>query len=134
RLLRKIDSKRGLIGDQVHSFFLDKDHNVWVALGNGLSLIEPMSSVSYLDERNNISGIVYDLQTYRGYLYASTNEGLFRLDIQKDSGGDSSKPLFKDDTGRKTNENIYSDGSSKGLFKPLFEGSYRCKDIIQYGE
>src|SRR5690625_3329995 len=98
RLLRKIDSKRGLIGDQVHSLFLDKDHNVWVALGNGLSLIEPMSSVSYLDERNNISGIVYDLQTYRGYLYASTNEGLFRLDIQENSGGDSSKPLFKDNT------------------------------------
>ncbi|HLR31002.1 MAG TPA: hypothetical protein VK074_00830, partial [Fodinibius sp.] len=134
RLLRKIDSKRGLIGDQVHSLFLDKDHNVWVALGNGLSLIEPMSSVSYLDERNNISGIVYDLQAYEGYLYASTNEGLFRLDIQKNSGGVASKSIFKHNTGRKANDASDSDNSSKALFKPLLEDSYRCKDIIQYGE
>ncbi|GAA5521168.1 histidine kinase [Aliifodinibius salicampi] len=112
RLLRKIDSESGLASDQVHSLFLDQANNVWVALGNGLSVIEPMNPISYLDERSGLPGTVIDLTVFRNDLYAATNEGLFRLDIKQKK----------------------SSASPNTQFEPLFDQSIRCNSITQYGD
>lgn len=110
RLLRTIDSESGLPSDQVHSLFLDQANNVWAALGNGLSVIEPMSPISYLDERNGLTGIIMNITVFGDYLYASTDEGLFRLKIREKNG--------------------HVELSTR--FEPLFDQSIRCDRIPKY--
>ncbi|WP_171032815.1 sensor histidine kinase [Fodinibius saliphilus] len=108
RLLRKIDNNTKLQSNQVHSLFLDEANNIWAALGNGLSLIEVLSPISYLDERNGIAGTVIDIEVQGDYLYASTTEGLFRLHIYDYKAGVRSK------------------------FETLLDKSIRCEKISSY--
>ena len=110
KLLRKINSDNGLQSDQVHSLFLDQANNVWAALGNGLSLIEPLNPISYLDERNGLAGMIIDIAVFGDYLYASTDEGLFRLKIREENG----------------------DVELSTKFEPLFDQSLRCDRIPKY--
>ncbi|NGP88058.1 sensor histidine kinase [Fodinibius halophilus] len=109
-LLAKISSEEGLLSDQVHSLFLDQGNNVWVALGNGLSLIEPMSPFSYLDDRNNLPGTVIDIAVLGENIYAATNEGLFRLNIMQEK----------------------NKRTPKIQFEPLFDRSSRCNSLSRY--
>ncbi len=107
-ILRTIDSESGLPSDQVHSLFLDQADNVWAALEEGLSVIEPKNPISYLDERNGLLGTVTDIAVHDNYLYASTNEGLFRLNIGQERNRENTR------------------------FSPLFDQSIRSNGITKY--
>jgi signal transduction histidine kinase/ligand-binding sensor domain-containing protein len=72
-----IDKNAGLQNSNVSSLYLDREQNLWVALNNGLALIEIPSPISSFDERNGISGGVTGVARLNGDLYVSTFQGVF---------------------------------------------------------
>ena len=54
KLIRRIDKSTGLICNEIHSIFLDKSKNLWLANGIGISKIDINSPFTYFDERNNL--------------------------------------------------------------------------------
>jgi len=73
----QINQSSGLSNNTVLSLFEDKDHNIWLALDNGVNCINTNSPISiYADEKGTI-GTVYSSIVYNDKLYLGTNQGLF---------------------------------------------------------
>ncbi|MBR9855855.1 MAG: two component regulator three y domain-containing protein [Algicola sp.] len=77
RLLRNINQAKGLNNNTVLSLFEDVDHNLWLGLDNGISVVNLYSPFNeYVDKLGNI-GLIYAALNHDGYLYLGTNQGLF---------------------------------------------------------
>lgn len=82
-LIRNIDQAKGLNNNTVLSLFEDMDHNLWLGLDNGISVINLYSPFNeYVDKLGKI-GLVYAAMQHKDYLYLGTNQGLFsrRTDV-----------------------------------------------------
>jgi DNA-binding CsgD family transcriptional regulator/ligand-binding sensor domain-containing protein len=76
-VLNIINQEKGLINNTVLSMFEDTNHNLWLGLDNGISVINYNSPFSvYNDLKGNI-GTVYASIVYNGNIYLGTNQGLF---------------------------------------------------------
>ncbi|MFD2099075.1 triple tyrosine motif-containing protein [Flagellimonas iocasae] len=85
RLLRNINQAKGLNNNTVLSLFEDVDHNLWLGLDNGISVVNLYSPFNeYVDKLGNI-GLVYAALNHDGYLYLGTNQGLF---FRKEEGAE----------------------------------------------
>lgn len=75
--LYKIGKEEGLSNNTVLSVFEDEQQNLWLALDNGISVINRGSAFSeYKDKAGNL-GVVYAAREFEGKLYLGTNQGLF---------------------------------------------------------
>ncbi|MEI6457063.1 MAG: triple tyrosine motif-containing protein, partial [bacterium] len=79
-LKQLIDKKAQLQDNYVQSLFADKNNILWVALNNGISLIELPAPLSYFDDKMGLNGGVNCLQRAGGKFYAATSQGLFQFD------------------------------------------------------
>ena len=76
-LIRNIGQAQGLGNNTVLSQFQDMDHNLWLGLDNGISVINLYSPFNeYVDKLGKI-GVVYAAINHKGRLYLGTNQGLF---------------------------------------------------------
>lgn len=76
-LIRNINQAKGLNNNTVLSLFEDMDHNLWLGLDNGISVINLHSPFNeYVDKLGKI-GLVYAALEHNGQLYLGTNQGLF---------------------------------------------------------
>ncbi len=75
--LRKINKANGLNNNTVLSIFEDFEHNLWLGLDNGISLINLDSPFSVYNDVNGLLGDVYATKVYKDHLYVGTNQGLF---------------------------------------------------------
>lgn len=83
KLIRNINQAKGLNNNTVLSLFEDMDHNLWLGLDNGLSVINLYSPFNeYVDKLGKI-GLVYAAMRHKNRLYLGTNQGLFsrRTDV-----------------------------------------------------
>lgn len=80
KLVRQLSVESGLPSNSIKSIFIDRQSNIWLALEDGLAMIEFASGLSLFDQRSGMNDIV----RYRGILYLSTSNGVFYLD-PKDS-------------------------------------------------
>ncbi len=71
------DTGNGLQNNTVLGFTCDRDNNVWVALDDGVSLIQNNSEIARYKPYHEDIGMVYDVLDYDGRFYAATNQGLF---------------------------------------------------------
>ncbi|WP_242130980.1 triple tyrosine motif-containing protein [Aestuariivivens marinum] len=77
RINFKVDVVKGLGNNTVHWIFEDKEHNIWLALENGINCINMTSPFSiYKDEKGKI-GTIYASKVYKDFMYIGTNQGLF---------------------------------------------------------
>ncbi len=76
-LLRKITQEKGLNNNTVLSIFEDDDHNLWLALDNGVSVINLNSPFEEYIDKNGKLGVVYTSAIFDGYFYLGTNQGLY---------------------------------------------------------
>ncbi|MEZ4809411.1 MAG: triple tyrosine motif-containing protein [Allomuricauda sp.] len=77
KLVRNINQANGLNNNTVLSLFEDMDHNLWLGLDNGISVINLYSPFNeYVDKLGNL-GLIYAAMSHNGYLYLGTNQGLF---------------------------------------------------------
>lgn len=76
-LLNKIEQENGLNNNTILSIFEDVAHNLWLALDNGISVINMDSPFEEYIDKNGKLGVVYASAVYQNYLYLGTNQGLF---------------------------------------------------------
>ena len=76
-LINKINQQNGLNNNTVLSVFQDVDKNLWLALDNGISVINLDAPFQeYIDKIGKL-GQVYAAKLHQDYLYLGTNQGLF---------------------------------------------------------
>ena len=83
-LLNKINQQKGLNNNTVLSLFEDSDHNVWLGLDNGISVINFNSPFSVYNDIYGKLGTVYTSAIYKNNLYLGTNQGLFYKKFNSD--------------------------------------------------
>ncbi|MEO9021884.1 MAG: triple tyrosine motif-containing protein [Ginsengibacter sp.] len=76
-IVQKISSSEGLQNSNVLCVFLDKDHNLWAGLNNGISFIAYNSAIKYIkpnkaNELPGYSSVIFDNQ-----LFISTSDGTY---------------------------------------------------------
>lgn len=74
---QKINQEKGLNNNTVLSIFEDQELNLWLALDNGISVINMDSPFEEYIDKNGKLGVVYASAIYKDYLYLGTNQGLF---------------------------------------------------------
>lgn len=88
KTLLRINQEKGLNNNTVLSIFEDVEHNLWLALDNGISVINIDSPFEEYIDKNGKLGVVYASAIYDDYLYLGTNQGLFYKQIDGDGDGD----------------------------------------------
>ncbi len=79
RLVQIINKNMGLQNELVFDTFIDKDHNLWAGLNQGIAYIEIESPLTVFDKSGGIDQTVNGIKRYRGGLYAVTSSGLYLL-------------------------------------------------------
>lgn len=81
-----INIKSGLQSNTVHSLLCDSLGNIWVASDKGIDFISFSGSPeSYNYFQHEELGAVYSVALFDNYLYAGTNQGLFRSKWKSDN-------------------------------------------------
>jgi len=96
RLIQNLDKSNGLINNTVLSIFEDKNSNIWLALDNGLSVINEKSPFKIFNDFDGKLGTVYAYKKFKDYVYVGTNQGLF----YKESKGNDEFKLIKGTSGQ----------------------------------
>ena len=77
KIVTKIDRTKGARSNHVQGMFMDRDLNLWLALGNGVSKVNYHSPLSYFNEKMGVEGDVQAIIRFKGMLYVGTSYGLF---------------------------------------------------------
>lgn len=77
KVLLKINQEKGLNNNTVLSIFEDAEYNLWIALDNGISVLNMDSPFKEYIDKNGKLGVVYASSIHKDYLYLGTNQGLF---------------------------------------------------------
>ena len=72
-----INKDIGLRVNDVKQLIEDNQHNLWLALNNGVSRVAYQSSLSYYSEENGLQGSVHAITNYGALLFIGTSNGLF---------------------------------------------------------
>ncbi len=83
-MLQEINQERGLNNNTVLSIFEDKAHNLWLAMDNGLSVVNLYAPFKEYIDKNGKIGVVYASALFEDYLYLGTNQGLFYKETRSD--------------------------------------------------
>lgn len=73
----EFNQDNGLINNTVLAVFEDLDHNIWLALDNGVSFMNSNSLFKIYKDQDGSLGSVYASAIYNDVLYLGTNQGLF---------------------------------------------------------
>ncbi|MEO6721267.1 MAG: triple tyrosine motif-containing protein [Ferruginibacter sp.] len=76
-VMQQLGRPEGLQNNNVLSVFLDKDHNLWTGLDNGISFIAYNSAIKYIKpaKPDELSG--YSARVYDNNLYVATSDGAY---------------------------------------------------------
>jgi len=115
-LLNHINQKKGLNNNTILSMFEDVDHNLWLGLDNGISVVNLGSPFVVYNDSHGKLGSTYASIIHDENLYLGTNQGLFYKKLD-------SKENFKFITGTegqvwclKSYDNKLFCGHDKGTF------------------
>jgi ligand-binding sensor domain-containing protein/DNA-binding CsgD family transcriptional regulator len=75
--LYSINQTNGLSNNTVLAVFNDIDGNIWLAMDNGISLINQNSPFKVYYDQTGVLGTVYTAVEYENTLFLGTNQGLF---------------------------------------------------------
>lgn len=136
KLLFAVSKKNGLYNNRVNNLFVDSSNNLWVALDNGISIIEYPSNLSFFNETNGLKGGVYSVRNFENNLYVATSNGVFKHIASKLSSESECKlndnfvqlneSNFEAYNFYEINKNLYVT-SNKGLIKV---SEHKCEFLI----
>lgn len=72
-----IDYSKGLSNNTIHYIFEDLEHNIWLALENGINCVNIESPFKIYKDKQGKIGTIYASILFDDYLYLGTNQGLF---------------------------------------------------------
>lgn len=81
----QIGQAKGLGNNTVLDTFEDTEGNVWLALDNGVNVININSPYKVYKDKLGVLGTIYSSALIDNYLYLGTNQGLFYKKINEDS-------------------------------------------------
>ena len=96
KLIQNLDKSNGLNNNTVLSIFEDKNRNIWLALDNGLSLINEKSPFTIFNDFDGKLGTVYAFKKFKNFIYVGTNQGLYF----KENNSNNSFELIKGTSGQ----------------------------------
>lgn len=79
-----LNKQNGLQNNTILSAFVDNLNNIWLGLDNGIDYVKTNSSISFV-RKNGGFGTGYCSIIYHDNLYAGTNQGLFKLNLNNRS-------------------------------------------------
>ena len=82
-LVDQIDKSDGLYGNDIKSLFEDKQGNLWLTSGTGITQININSPFSYFGDRSSLEGAISAITRHQGKIYVGTAAGLFRLEAER---------------------------------------------------
>lgn len=77
QILQHYNQEKGLQNNTVLALYLDREHNVWAGLDNGLSVMNLNSPFKLFQDNVGKIGTVYTSFQDEDYLYLGTNQGLY---------------------------------------------------------
>lgn len=77
QVVQQIARPEGMQNNNVLTVFLDKEHNLWAGLDNGISFIAYNSAIKYIKPRkpDELSG--YSVRVFNNELYVATSDGAY---------------------------------------------------------
>ncbi len=78
--LQWIDRNAGLRNNFVHAMYTSGGNTLWVALNNGIALVETPAQLSFFNEDAGLEGEVNQSLRFKGKIYAATYQGLYYFD------------------------------------------------------
>ncbi|MCE5206304.1 MAG: hypothetical protein LLF80_09410 [Porphyromonadaceae bacterium] len=72
-----INRSNGLNNNTILALYSDREHNIWVALDNGISYIRTQSPFTFFEPSDVQIGLVEDILFHRNNLYLATNQGIY---------------------------------------------------------
>ncbi|MCI4666573.1 MAG: ATP-binding protein [Bacteroidia bacterium] len=75
----RLNESNGLQDRLVINAFQDKQGGVWLSLSKGITYLGMSIPLALWDESSGLEGLVFSVVRFDGYLYASTAQGVFRL-------------------------------------------------------
>jgi serine phosphatase RsbU (regulator of sigma subunit)/ligand-binding sensor domain-containing protein len=77
KIVQVINKRNGLIGNIVNGINTDNQHDLWIALDNGISRLEISAPLRFLHDAQGLSGSVWDIIKFKNRLYVATSLGIF---------------------------------------------------------
>lgn len=72
-----VSRSSGLNNNTILALYSDREHNIWVALDNGISYIRTQSPFTIFEPNDVQIGLVEDILFHRNNLYVATNQGIY---------------------------------------------------------
>lgn len=72
-----INLRNGLAEGTIHNVFVDRENNLWLALGRGIAKIELITPITVHKFDTGLKGTVQDVIRHKGVIYSSTSNGVF---------------------------------------------------------
>lgn len=84
QIINVFDKNKGLRDNYINAVTQDKQGNLWLALNNGISIIEYNSPLQFFTEDNGIIGNIYAINKLNNVLYIGTSNGLFSANLNEE--------------------------------------------------
>jgi DNA-binding CsgD family transcriptional regulator len=94
RLKFHISTSNGLQNNSILALKEDRDHNLWVGMDKGISIINLSDDILQFRDVNGLIGSVYTAAMRDSILYLGTNQGVYFTDLRMDENL-LTKPDFK---------------------------------------
>mgnify|MGYP001794850346 CR=1 FL=1 len=95
-IVQRINQRNGLNSNYVRALFLDQDNALWLALNNGVALVEINSPFSLWNQQVGLKGAVNHIaELYQNRFYVGTSQGVFYRAYHTQSIPDAPKGRFK---------------------------------------
>ena len=80
RILRVVDRAAGLPAQAVNGLFLDREHNLWIAMEKGIARMDGGGAITLFDEASQLDGLpVQSISSQEGHLHVMTADGIYTL-------------------------------------------------------
>lgn len=83
RFITHINQNNGLMDNDIYELFEDNQHNLWVAMNNGISLLNYPAVFTLFDKDYGIQGSVKDVVRFNDRLFVATSQGLYASPINE---------------------------------------------------
>lgn len=81
RVIQTLSRPEGIQNNNVLTLFLDRDHNLWMGLDNGIDFVAYNTAITHIfpDQNNQVAG--YAARIYQGKLFIGTSDGLYSVPL-----------------------------------------------------
>ena len=80
KIVRQFDDRNGIQDDKILDMLVDHQGSLWLAMNNGISMLDYPSPMTFFRDLEGLTGEVYDFIRHEGVLYAGTYKGVYYLD------------------------------------------------------